>query len=76
MHKDQRVMTPLGPGTVIGFEGFINNGMNGVVYDTEAGIPTCRVVVRLDDPSAWLFHKPEDPKDPYMFRSDLTELKD
>ena len=42
--KGQRVLTPLGAGTVECFETFIENGMRAI---------HCRVVVNLDDGSRW-----------------------
>ena len=58
----------LGPGSIVGFEHFINNGMNGIVTatDNEDG----RIVVKLDHPENWAF---KDCGDPFCFRHDLTE---
>lgn len=72
--KGQRVQTPLGAGTVLGFERFTLNGFSAPNSDTDIEGSTSRVVVQLDHPENWACH-PLCPH-PYMLRSELTELKE
>lgn len=65
--KGERVNTVLGAGAVAGFEHFDDEGMSLPPSDTDTG---GRVVVTLDDPSAWIGQ--EKHGDPYMFRSEIT----
>lgn len=66
----QRVQTPLGFATVLGFESFYDQGRRASLVSTENG---GRVLCRLDDPNMWHGATELHP-DPYMFRSDLSEL--
>jgi len=65
----QRVITPMGVGTITGFEWFSDKLNADRVSSKDAG---GRAIVRLDDPAAW---KPTllTPH-PYMSRSDLKEF--
>ena len=62
--KGQRVLTPLGAGTVECFETFIENGMRAI---------HCRVVVNLDDGSRWAASTNTSPH-PYMFRNEVCPM--
>ena len=62
--KGQRVLTPLGAGTVECFETFIENGMRAI---------HCRVVVNLDDGSRWAASTNASPH-PYMFRNEVCPM--
>lgn len=75
LQKGQRVQTPLGAGTVVGFERFTPGGFSAPLSDTDNEGSTSRVVVQLDRPENWLGTSPEHP-DPYMYRSQLSELKE
>ena len=68
-HKGQRVQTPLGAATIIGFEHFDHGNESKPISDTDTG---GRAIVRLDKPENW---KPTVlTPNPYMFRSQLGEL--
>lgn len=65
----QRVHTPKGDATVVGFESFTPKGACNPITAFDYGN---RVIVRLDHPENW---KPTLlTPDPYMFRSDLKEI--
>ncbi len=72
-HVNQRVQTPLGPGTILGFENFNSKGSSNPDMDTDPN-NGFRVHVRLDEPKNWL--APPGQPDPYMNRSELQELKE
>lgn len=65
MKLSSRVMTPYGPGTVIGFEAFTVEGMQAPMTD-EPTSPTCRIVVKLDRPENWA-----GPGYPHFWEKDL-----
>jgi hypothetical protein len=68
----QRVMTKLGPGTILGFERFAASGKSAPLSDIDSG--SNRICCRLDQPENWLLH--EKGGDPYFVRSDLGDLKE
>ncbi|MCY1291171.1 hypothetical protein D9M69_451990 [compost metagenome] len=72
--KGQRVVTPLGLGTVVGFEVF-PDGKAAEVVDVDAGdgYYPCRVVVALDDPEAWIGRTDEFPH-PFFFRKEVEHV--
>lgn len=74
LHHQQRVQTPLGPGTVLGFERFTPAGTSAPLSLTDVEGSTSRVAVQLDDPTRWACHKLS--IDPYFFRCDLQPLDD
>lgn len=74
MEKGQRVRTPLGPATILGFETFNLDGMKSTVIDTDL-YPDSRVLVQLDEPKKYMWWKTTQPN-PYMYRSELFTLKE
>ena len=75
--KGQRVMTPLGAATVLGFEQF-GSGIQGdrnyvpsSIIDTDN---SGRVAVTLDEPDNWLFSKKG--AIPYIFRSQIQDINE
>ena len=74
--KGQRVLTPLGAGTVECFETFIDNGMKAIQVEVDEGPDTwhpCRIVVNLDDGSRWAASTNTSPH-PYMFRNEVCPM--
>ena len=75
LRVSQRIMTPLGAATIIGFEEF-GIGIQG----DHNYVPSClvfidnggRVCAMLDEPDNWLFSKKG--ATPYFFRSQCGEL--
>ena len=65
----QRVDTPMGLGTVKGFEMYLQDGMAVDVFDADPQTEGSRVIVRLDDPERWAAHATHG--DPYFFRAEL-----
>lgn len=68
----QRVQTPLGLGTITGFEYFYNRGYNSatrVEYDTGG-----QVAVTLDNPENWSLSAPGVL--PYIYRSQLSGVNE
>jgi hypothetical protein len=71
-NKGQRVQTPLGPGTILGFESFNARGFSNPLSDSDTG---GRAQVQLDTPGNWLAATEAQPH-PYMFRSQLQEINE
>lgn len=70
----QRVMVvPLGPGTILGFEIFVDNGNRSALTDVDDG--TGRVLVQLDVPGKWTLSSESQPH-PYIYRSQLQYLNE
>lgn len=67
-NQGDRVNTPHGPGTVAGFEAFDDKGRNVEPSTTDNGR---RVIVQLDDPSAWPAHTVATTP-PHYFRDEVT----
>lgn len=68
----QRVQTPLGLATILGFEEFDSKGSSKplrVEYDSGG-----RVCCKLDEPDNWFGSK--QGMDPYIFRSQLAECNE
>lgn len=65
----QRVDTPMGLGTVKGFEMYLQGGWVVDVFDADPQTGGSRVIVRLDDPARWAVH--DTRGDPYFFRSQV-----
>lgn len=73
MHVQQRVLTPLGLGTVVGFERFSPQG--GSIEPSVVDVPnsSARVIVKLDHASRWVGGTSEFPH-PYCFRKDAKPV--
>lgn len=71
--KGQRVQTPLGVGTVLGFETFTANGMKAYLSDTDQE-NNSRVAIQLDRPENWAGYPQHNP--PYFIRSEISEIKE
>ena len=71
--KGRRVMTCMGPGTILGFEVFDAKGWPMDLVEVYPFCPS-RIVVQLDDPSKWSL-TPLTPN-PYFNRSEISELKE
>lgn len=71
MHIGQRVQTPLGLGTILGFEHFKNGYEALPISPTNTG---GRAIVQLDNPENWACTKLT--PNSYMFRSQLSETFD
>lgn len=69
----QRVQTPLGVGTVAGFEEFNIKGWPISPSRVDRGYG--RVTVRLGEPDAWHLMSEKTP-DPYCYRNELFVLKE
>lgn len=68
-NKGDRVNTPHGPGIVVGFEAFdTNTGRNIEPSATDNGR---RVIVHLDDQTAWPAHTVATTP-PHYFRNEVT----
>lgn len=68
--KGDRVSTPHGLGTVEAFESFDDKGRNTEPSTTDNGR---RVIVRLDDPSAWIGATITDTP-PHYFREEVAPI--
>ncbi len=74
--KGQRVLTPLGAGTVKCFETFTSDGMKAVEVENDPGEDTqhiTRIVVKLDDRRRWAASSAKMPH-PYMFRNEVCPM--
>lgn len=73
-HKNQRVMTRFGPGTILAFEVFDGKGwpVPPVDTDPENGY---RVLVKLDQSDNWRGGSVAQPH-PYIYRRELQALKE
>lgn len=70
----QRVMVlPLGPGTILGFEIFVDNGKRSAITETDDGAG--RVLIQLDVPGKWTLASETQPH-PYIYRSELQDLNE
>lgn len=67
--KNQRVMTPMGPATVLGFEAFTPEGSTDTPSDFDTGR---RIIVALDDPEKWVFSS--QGLNPHMFRHEVEAI--
>ena len=67
---DQRVNTPRGKATIIGFEAFDTKGKSLAIQPVDCG---GRVVVRLDQPENW--KATELTPNPYMGRRELSAIE-
>ena len=71
--KGQRVQTVLGPGTILGFETFKADGWPEPLQDIDPK-NGYRVCIHLDDPTSWIATAMT--PNPYIYRSQLSELKE
>lgn len=70
LKKGQRVETvPFGMGEIIGFEDIADNLSRVDIVDDDPGKDS-RVIVKLDNPAAWILASEKQPH-PYMMRSDI-----
>jgi hypothetical protein len=68
-YKDQKVQTPHGKGSIVGFEKFNTKGFSDHHSDTDIG---GRIIVKLEQPHTW---KPTAmTPDPYYFRREVEAL--
>jgi len=70
MRMNDRVKTPHGPGTVIGFECFTEEGKYAGTTRVPSN-PSSRVVVELDQPENWAGHAHGYP---HYWRSELKKV--
>lgn len=75
LRVNQHLMTPLGPGKVVGFERFTPEGQQAPDSLTDRPDDICRVQVQLDTPENWVCHATSKTH-PYFFRSQLNDYKD
>lgn len=68
--KGQRVHTPHGPGTVLGFERFGSDGHTAPMSETDVEGSSCRVIVQLDEPGNWRGSAKGHP--PHYFRCEIN----
>jgi len=72
LKKGQRVETvPFGMGEIVGFEHIADNLSRVDIVDDDPGKDS-RVIVKLDNPAAWILASEKQPH-PYMMRSDIKK---